>query len=60
MVLLKPECRKGHWPLGIVTKVFPGPDGQVRDLIVRNSRQELIRRGPSGIAPLANCEIGEQ
>ena len=60
VVLLKPDCPKGHWPLGVITKVFPGPDGQVRDMMVRNSQQELLRRGPSGIAPLANCEIIEQ
>ena len=57
VVLLKPDCAKGHWPLGVITRVFPGPDGQVRQVMVRNSQQELIKRGPSGIAPLANCEI---
>ena len=59
VVLLKPDCLKGHWPLGVITKVFPGPDGQVWQVMVRNSQQELFKRGPSGIAPLANCEIIE-
>ena len=59
VALLKPDCQKGHWPLGIITKIFPGTDGQVRNIIVRNSHHELIKRGPSGVAPLANCEIAE-
>ena len=57
VVLLKPKCQKGHWSLGIVTKVFPGSDGQVRRVTERTSQNELLIRGPSGIAPLANCEI---
>ena len=60
VVLLKPDCQKGHWPLGVITKTFAGTDGQVQmSVMVRNSRQELVKRGPSGIAPLANCEITE-
>ena len=57
VVLLKPKCQKGHWPLGVVTKVFPSMDGQVRRLTARTSGNELLTRGPSGIAPLAQCEI---
>ena len=57
VVLLKPKCQKGHWPLRVVTKVFSGSDGQVRRLTVRNSQNELLTRGPSNITPLANCEI---
>ncbi|XP_071118407.1 uncharacterized protein [Haliotis cracherodii] len=43
VVLVSPETPRGQWPLGIVERVYPGPDGHVRVVDVRVANSTLTR-----------------
>ena len=34
---------RGHWPLGRIQEVFPGPDGKVRVVHVRTGGKDYVR-----------------
>ena len=37
------NTRRGHWPIGVVTKTFAGDGGVVRRVSVKIGKSELIR-----------------
>ena len=43
VVIIDDQTPRGQWPLGLVTAVFPGPDGIVRSAMVRHRGTELHR-----------------
>ena len=43
VLLVDTSNPKGHWPLGQIREVFPGPDGQVRLVRVRTAGQDYVR-----------------
>ena len=44
MVLVEADHRpRLQWPLGIITQVFPGKDGLIRTVEVKNSSGKLVR-----------------
>jgi hypothetical protein len=60
IVLMKENCERNVWPMGIVTKVFPSGDGLVRKVQVRVYREEkchLYTRPVTDIVLLVESEI---
>lgn len=44
MVIIKDdEQKRGYYPIGIIIKVFPGEDGQVRAVEVKTAREVFVR-----------------
>ena len=43
VLLVDTSNPKGHWPLGRIQEVFPGPDGQVRVVRVRSAGKDYVR-----------------
>ena len=43
VVVIDDQTPRGQWPLGLVTAVYPGPDGIVRSAMVRHRGTELHR-----------------
>ena len=39
--MVDPGNPRGHWPLGRIQEVFPGPDGKVRVCTRQNRRERL-------------------
>jgi len=44
VLLVETSNPKGHWPLGRIQEVLPGPDGQVRVVRVRTAGKDYVRR----------------
>ena len=47
VLLVETSNPKGHWPLGRIQELFPGPDSQVRVVCVRTAGKDYVR--PLGI-----------
>ena len=60
VLVLEPPVQKGHWPLGVIEKVFTAPDGQVRKIQVRSPYYSTILRNCTAVAPLAEVELQHQ
>ena len=43
VIVIDDQTPRGQWPLGLVTTVFPGPDGIVHSAMVRHRGTELHR-----------------
>ena len=43
VLMVDPGNPRGHWPLGRIQKVFPGPDGKVRVVRVRTGGKDYVR-----------------
>ena len=43
VLMVDPGNPRGHWPLGRIQEVFPGPDGKVRVVRVRTGDQDYVR-----------------
>ena len=43
VLLVDPGNPRGHWPLGQIQEVFPGPDGKVRVVRVRTGGKDYVR-----------------
>ena len=43
MLIIDANNPRGKWPLGLVTRVYPGVDGIVRSVTVRTKNSELDR-----------------
>ena len=43
VIVIDDQTPRGQWPLGLVTAVYPGPDGIVRSAMVRHRGTELHR-----------------
>jgi hypothetical protein len=43
VLIVDENTRRGHWPIGVVTKLFPGDGGVIRKVSVQIGRSELIR-----------------
>ena len=52
VVLLHDELPRNQWKLGVIEKVFPGIDGQVRAVNVRVASGKIIRRAIEKLYPL--------
>ena len=57
VLVLEPPVQKGHWPLGIIEKVFAASDGQVRRLEIRSPKYGKLVRNCTAVAPLAEVEL---
>jgi len=51
VIVMDPSPMKGEWKLGVVTKVFPGRDGKVRNLKLR-MKEELFQRSVFNLIPI--------
>ena len=43
VLVVDPGNPRGHWPLGRIQEVFPGPDGKVRVVRVRTGGKDYVR-----------------
>ena len=43
VLMVDPGNPRGHWPLGRIQEVFPGPDGKVRVVRVRTGGKDYVR-----------------
>ena len=43
VLVVDPNNPRGHWPLGRIQEVFPGPDGKVRVVRVRTGGKDYVR-----------------
>ena len=43
VLLVDPGNPRGHWPLGQIQEVFPGPDGKVRVVRVRTGGKDYVQ-----------------
>ena len=43
VLLVDPGNPRGHWLLGRIQEVFPGPDGKVRVVRVRTGGKDYVR-----------------
>ena len=43
VLMVDPGNPQGHWPLGRIQEVFPGPDGKVRVVRVRTGGKDYVR-----------------
>ena len=43
VLMVDPGNARGHWPLGRIQEVFPGPDGKVRVVQVRTGGKDYVR-----------------
>jgi len=43
VIIIDPNTPRGKWPLGRVTKVYPGLDGVVRSVTIKTENSELER-----------------
>lgn len=60
MVLIKDdEQKRGYYPIGIVIKVFPGEDGQVRAVEVKTTRGLFVRPAVKVFSIDVQAESGE-
>ena len=52
-LVVHPDTARGHWPLGRVEAIYPGPDGHVRTVDIRMNgqlyRRPIVRLCPLGI-----------
>jgi hypothetical protein len=55
VLLAEDGLKRGQWPLGRVTEVYPGSDGEVHSVSVKTATTELHRP----IAKLCLLEAGE-
>jgi hypothetical protein len=49
---------RGHWPLGKITKTFPGDDGAVRVVEVK-TKNSVLRRPIHKLCMLEEATIGD-
>ena len=53
VLVVSSEGQRGHWPIGRVTAVYPGPDGRVRttDVLIAGQtyRRPVVRLCPLGV-----------
>ena len=56
VLILDQNSPRGHWPLGKVINVIPGPDNVVRSAIVKTKTGELTRP----VSRLCLLEVGEE
>ncbi|CAM1295397.1 Uncharacterised protein r2_g452 [Pycnogonum litorale] len=56
VILIDPSQPRGSWPLGRITKVWPGKDGHVRIVEVLSSGK-TYRRPITRVAPLLTSEV---
>ena len=43
VLMIDPGNQRGHWPLGGIQEVFPGPDRKVRVVRVRTGGKDYVR-----------------
>ena len=43
VLIVSPDSCRAHWPLGRVTKVYPGKDGWVRSAKLQVGDKQLVR-----------------
>ena len=43
VLMVDPNNPRGHWPLGRIQEVFPGPDEKVRVVHVRTGGKDYVR-----------------
>lgn len=43
VLVVEPNASRGNWPLGIITEVFPGSDGNIRVVKVKINGKQFIR-----------------
>ncbi|MEM7282789.1 MAG: hypothetical protein AAF438_14300 [Pseudomonadota bacterium] len=43
VLLVEDNAPRGHWPLAVITDVFPGPDGLIRTVKLKTKSSMLIR-----------------
>ena len=51
--MVDPGNPRGHWPLGRIQEIFPGPDKKVRVVLVRTGAKDFVR----SITKLCSLEI---
>lgn len=55
VIVMSPETPRGRWPLGRITKVYPGQDGKVRVVDVQVGKS-VMRRPVVKLCPLEHCD----
>ena len=55
VLMVSTNAPRGSWPMGIVTEIHEGPDGRVRDVMVK-SNNKIYRRS---YANLCVIELNE-
>ena len=58
VLVITPDGQRGKWPIGRITKIFPGIDGHTRVVAVKIGDKE-IKRPISKLCPL-ECETDER
>ena len=43
VLMVDPNNPRGHWPLGRIQEIFPGPDKKVRVVLVRTGAKDFVR-----------------
>ncbi|CAF1573923.1 unnamed protein product [Didymodactylos carnosus] len=51
-VLIKENLPRGLWKIGLVQRILPGPDGEVRSAVVRTSKGKQFNRSIKLLYPL--------
>ena len=55
VIVMSPDTLRGQWPLGRITKVYPGQDGKVRVVDVQVGKS-VMRRPAVKLCPLEHCD----